>query len=59
MNPKDFEQNLTSLAKGLAGTGGGFDPIEGIAQALEAGLGQGFMGGEVDGSPFAINKKVA
>jgi hypothetical protein len=43
VNPKDFEQNLTSLAKGLAGTfPGGIDPIEGIAQALEAGLGQSF-----------------
>ena len=61
MNPKDFEQNLSSLAKGLAGSqGGNFDPIEGIAQALEAGLGQnGFIDNDADGSPFAINKKTA
>jgi ATP-dependent Clp protease ATP-binding subunit ClpC len=46
--------------KGFAGSAqGGFDPIEGIAQALEAGLGQhGFMDGDMDASPFAINKKV-
>lgn len=39
---------------------GNFDPLESIVQALEAGLAQpqGFDGGDMESSPFAINQKM-